>query len=231
MNSITNNAITTLRTQCDLVGAKCRQEFQRLQEVVIDNYDEARANDIFSRLCDFGQTKMALTEISDGISQSNVKESDVPEFIVGSELLYKAYQKLNSIETESILYAVGNNFGNSYSIVRLIDLKLDKSEIAYASADPAFSSKALIGLEEYGTLLTCYFHAHPGNGISANHPSNTDIANQERYERGKYIAIGGIFSRDGYLRFFSDKLQYTVTISGKGIDHVSKNVYKLTEIS
>ena len=228
MNSISNSALTRLKSHSELIGDKCRRELQKLRESIIDNYDIAKAKDVFSRLCDFSQTKMILSEISDGISPSL---ATVPEFIVGSELLYEAYRKLCSIKTESILYAVGNSFGNSYSIVRLIDLKLDKSEYAYASADPAFSSKELIELEEYGTLLTCYFHAHPGNGINANHPSGTDISNQQRLEKGKYNTIGGIFSRDGHLRFFSDKLQYKVTISGKGVEHVSENAYRLTDVS
>ncbi len=73
--------------------------------------------------------------------------------------------------------------------------------------------------------------SHPSRGINSNNPSSTDFSNQERLEKGNYKTIGGIFSRDGYLRFFSDKLQYKISISGKGVENVSKGVYKLTEIS
>lgn len=228
MITISNNALVRLRSHRDLITEKSRKEFVKLKEAIIDNYDIEHANNIYTRLCDFSHTQLILSEISNEISSSTI---EVPEFKVGSEILYKAFNKLNSIKTESILYAVGNNYGNSYSIERLIDLELDQSELGYAKANDIFSSKALIDLEEYGSLLTCYFHAHPSRGINSNNPSSTDFSNQERLEKGNYKTIGGIFSRDGYLRFFSDKLQYKISISGKGVENVSKGVYKLTEIS
>ncbi len=228
MIKISNNALVRLRSHCDLITEKSRKEFVKLKEAIIDNYDIEHADSIFTRLCDFSQTKLVLSEISNEISSSTI---EIPEFMMSSEILYKAFHKLNSIKTESILYAVGNNYNNSYSIERLIELELDQSEYGYAKANDIFSSKALIDLEEYGTLLTCYFHAHPGRGINSNNPSDIDYSYQKRLESGKYKTIGGIFSRDGYLRFFSDKLQYKISISGKGVEYVSRNVYKLTEIS
>lgn len=228
MITISNTALVRLRSHRDLITEKSRKEFAKLKEAIINNYDIEHADNIYTRLCDFSHTQLILSEISNEITSS---PNEVPEFKVGSEILYKAFNKLNSIKTESILYAVGNNYGNSYSIERLIDLELDQSELGYAKANPSFSSKSLIELEEYGTLLTCYFHAHPGRGVNSNNPSSTDFSNQERLEKGNYKTIGGIFSRDGYLRFFSDKLQYKISISGKGVEHVSKDVYKLTKIS
>jgi len=223
-----NFSLTKIRSHRDLITDKLKNDYSQLKDAIIDNFDLENANIIYSRICDNSQTKQVLSEVTDELSSA---EKDVPEFIVGTELLYKAFHKLCSISTESILYATGNNYGNSYSIERLIDLKLDQSKFGYAKANSEFSSQVLIGLEKFGTLLTCYFHAHPGRGINSNLPSSIDFANQERLEKGQYKTIGGIFSRDGYLRFFSDKLQYKIVISGKGIEHVSKDVYKLTEIS
>jgi len=228
MITISNNALVRIRTHRDLITDKSRKEFVKLKEAIIDNNDIEHADSIYTRLCDYSHTQHALSEILDEITSS---PNEVPEFKVGSEILYNAFNKLNSIKTESILYAVGNNYGNSYSIERLIELELDQSELGYAKANDKFSSKALIELEKYGTLLTCYFHAHPSKGINSNMPSDIDYSYHKRLESGKYNTIGGIFSRDGYLRFFSDKLQYKISISGKGVENVSKDVYKLTEIS
>lgn len=223
-----NSSLTKIRSHRDLITDKLKNDYSQLKDAIIDNFDLENANIIYSRICDNSQTKQVLSEVTNDLSES---ENNVPEFIVGAELLYKAFHKLTSIQTESILYATGNCFGNSYSIENLIDLKLDESKYGYAKANLEFSSKALIELDQYGSLLTCYFHAHPGRGINSNLPSGIDYANQERLENGKYKTIGGIFSRDGYLRFFTDKLQYKVLISGKGVKHVSENVYKLTEVS
>lgn len=223
-----NSSLTKIRSHRDLITEKLRNDYSQLKDAIIDNFDLENANIIYSRICDNSQTKQVLSEVTDELSSA---EKDVPEFIVGTELLYKAFHKLCSIPTESILYATGNCFGNSYSIENLIDLKLDESKYGYAKANLEFSSKALIKLEQYGSILTCYFHAHPGRGINSNLPSGIDYANQERLENGKYKTIGGIFSRDGYLRFFTDKLQYKVLISGKGVKRVSENVFKLAEIS
>ncbi|MGP8321429.1 MAG: hypothetical protein ACT6FE_03775 [Methanosarcinaceae archaeon] len=223
-----NKALIRLRTHRDLITEKSRKEFTKLKEAILNNYDVEHANSIYTRLCDFSHTKHELTEISNNL---NISNDDVPEFIVSSEVLYLASQKLCSISTESILYAVGNNYGNSYSIERLIELELDQSKFGYAKANDVFNLKTMIELEKYGTLLTCYFHAHPSSGINSNHPSDIDYSTQKRLESGNYKTIGGIFSRDGYLRFFTDKLEFKITILGKGVEHVSKNVYKLTEIS
>ncbi len=228
MITISNTALVRLRSHRDLITEKSRKEFVKLKEAIIDNYDIEHADNIYTRLCDFSHTQLVLSEISNEITLS---PDEVPEFKVGSETLYKAFNKLNAIKTESILYAVGNNYGNSYSIERLIDLELDQSELGYAKANDKFSSKALIDLEEYGTLLTCYFHAHPGRGINSNNPSDIDYSYQRRLESGNYNTIGAIFSRDAFLRFFSDKLQYKISISGKGVENVSKDVYKLTKIT
>lgn len=228
MTTISNTTIARLQSHRELTEEKSRRELARLREALLNNCDIDKANGIYSRLCDFSQTQLVMRDVSNELVSS---QSDVPEFVVGSKLLYDAFNKMCAFSTESILYASGGVLRNSYSIERLIDLQLDESELGYASANAEFSSKVLIGLETYGTLLTCYFHTHPGRGKNANHPSSIDFANQARLEKGNYKTIGGIFARDGYLRFFSDKLDFNVTITGKGVQYVSKNVYKLTEIS
>ncbi len=228
VNMNNNTSLIKIRSHRDLITDKLRTDYSQLKDVLIENYDIEKANIIYSRICDNSQTKQVLSDVTNELTSSG---NNVSEFVVGSELLYKAFHKLCAIPTESILYASGNCFGDSYTIERLIDLKLDQSKYGYAKANLEFSSQVLIGLEKYGSLFTCYFHAHPGRGINSNFPSSIDYANQDRLESGKYKTIGGIFSRDGYLRFFTDKLEYKIIISGKGVEYVSEGVYKLTEIS
>jgi len=207
-----------------LLLERSRRLLSEMQRLVIEDFDFEGARRTLTRLTDVGEMRQLLIELSSAEAESE----ETPNFVIASEVLYSAYRKLCEIPTESILYAVGSRYGNVYTVERLVPLKLDRSEIAYASADLAASSKVLIDLEPYGSLLTCYFHAHPGRGAGANHPSGIDTNNHARLEKGNYRTVGGIFSRDGYLRFFTDKMPFKITISGKGVDCVGPNLWKLT---
>jgi len=207
-----------------LLLKRSRRLLLEVQRLVIEDFDFEGAKRILNRLAEIGETRRLLIELS----SANPESEETPNFVIASEVLYSAYRKLCEIPTESILYAIGSRYGNVYTVERLVPLKLDKSEIAYASADLTTSSRILIDLEPYGSLLTCYFHAHPGRGAGANHPSDIDTNNHARLEKGDYRTVGGIFSRDGYLRFFTDKMPFKITISGKGVDSVGPNLWKLT---
>ena len=214
-----------LDAQRDKLLTRSKDLLKDMERLVIENYDFETAGHVLNRLEDVGEMRKFLTELSEGDEESATK----PTFVIGSESLYTAFHNLCRIPTESIIYAVGSRFGDFYTIERLVPLKLDKSEVGYASADLASSSRVLIDLEPYGTLLTAYFHAHPGSGPGANHPSGIDIGNHARLEQGDYKTVGGIFSRDGYLRFFSDKMNFNIAIAGKGVEHVHPNLWRLTQ--
>jgi len=223
-NSLFESKYERISSHNQLLLERSRKLLSEMQRLVLEDFDFEGAKQLLTRLTDVGEMRQLLMELS---SAETVSE-DTPNFVIASEVLYLAYRKLCKIPTESILYAVGSRYGNVFTVERLVPLKLDKSEIAYASADLAASSKVLIDLELYGSLLTCYFHAHPGRGSGANHPSGIDTNNHARLEKGNYRTVGGIFSRDGYLRFFTDKMPFKITISGKGVDCVGPNLWKLT---
>ena len=222
-----SNILSRLTTQKTHLTNQCREMFNELRQSIIDNCDLGTAEQIYVRLRDISKMRHMLSEISEDLQP---QEAEQPHFLMSSELLYEAFRTLCKIPTESILYGVGNRYGNTFSMERLVQLQLDESQYGYARANVSHLSKTLIELEEYGSLLTCFLHAHPGRGPQNNHPSPTDIDNQARLESGMYNAIGAIFSRDGYVRFFSDKLKYKLSISGKGVEYVSKDVYRLTQV-
>jgi len=114
---------------------------------------------------------------------------------------------------------------------RLIRPELDKSEPGYASVNDISSLHKLEDLERHGSLLCAYLHMHPGRGSGSALPSSVDVACQRRLEKGRYPVIGGIYSRNGYLKFFSDQNPFEVSISGKGVEHVRKDLFKLAKIA
>lgn len=181
----------------------------------------------FKEIKDHFGLYQCVTEV---FEERNSNTPDLPVFIISSQLIYEAYRQLGTIKTESILYASGSRVGRFNTVERLIPLELDSSRYGYASANLDHSTKVLIGIDEFGSVLSAYFHMHPGNGSNANFPSDIDIANHERLERGGFITIGGIFSRDGHLRFFSDKSRFEIEIAGTEVTHVDKENFKLTKV-
>lgn len=93
---------------------------------------------------------------------------------------------------------------------------------AYVMADPTATHKQLIALtESHGHDLLAMYHSHPTHGLESTQPSATDIANQDRFAAIGWDAIGGIFSLDGYVRFFSTCKDFTVGLYGNGADIIS----------
>lgn len=219
-------AVTRLSSHDRKLAEKCREAFSSLKKVMFDTYEPEKADHLFSRIRDYSEMRLMLSELT---AAFNTSKNDKPLYMISSEVLYDAYKRLSSTATEAILYAGGNRFGNAFTIERLVDLELDKSDYGYASANIVSSSKSLVEMEKHGSLLTCYFHAHPGTGSNSNHPSSVDLRNQKRMEKNEYLAIGGIFSRDGYVRFFSHETAFQICVSGKGVDYAAHNLYRLTE--
>jgi len=67
---------------------------------------------------------------------------------------------------------------------------------------PRDTHRLLILLETFGHRLVGHAHSHPGTGPNATRPSGIDENFQRRLENGGHSAIGAIFSRDGWVRFF-----------------------------
>lgn len=183
------------------------------------------AQRLFEQIIDIQKIVLVTDEINSRLD-TGVKR---PSYFIGSALLHEAFGHFSRLRNESILYVSGNRFGNSYMLSRSIRPDLDKSEPGYASVNDLSSLHNLEDFERHGSLLCAYLHMHPGHGSGSTMPSSVDIACQRRLENGGYPVIGGIFSRDGYLRFFSDRNLFEVALSGKGVEHVGKDLFKLTK--
>ena len=82
-------------------------------------------------------------------------------------------------------------------------------------------------IHDYGLLPLGYFHSHPGCGPRATRPSDTDRQTQAIMEESGSKIIGGIFSRDGFVRFYANDWEPDIRIVGKQIRKVAQNVYHL----
>jgi proteasome lid subunit RPN8/RPN11 len=177
---------------------------------------------------------LEIVRINNLYKQSSklMPESDnTPNYMMNTLFLKNCYKQLNTSEDEDVFYVTGFNQGSTLSLDEIVRFDLERKSPTGAAGDHDSSHKALLELAEYGLCLNSWFHIHPGNGPAAIHPSGIDINYQTGLESGKYPAIGAIFSRDGYIRFFSVEKAYTITIFGKGVETIEENkLYRITQI-
>lgn len=116
----------------------------------------------------------------------------------------------------------------TYVLTHLIPVDYSDQSAVYLRVDDSSNIVALASLDRWGTPLVAHFHSHPGRGPGATFPSGTDRRFQERLERGSHIAIGAIYSQDGYVRFFAgDDSRFEVRVFGNQIKEIETNVYKI----
>jgi hypothetical protein len=128
---------------------------------------------------------------------------------------------------ERINLVTGAKKGDSLrTLDRLGKVALAQQSVVGASADQLDLLKCLRELDAFGMHLHGLFHCHPGNGPAMTRPSGTDLATQERYERGGYPCIGGICSRDGWFRFFAHH-PFSITVFGKGVVQHEEHLFHI----
>ena len=151
-------------------------------------------------------------------------------YVVSARLLTECFCFLNKDrQNESLVDISGIKMDNIIFVERLEALEHDRRNAVYAKSNLNSTFRTLMKIDKFGGLLTAVFHIHPGNGPGANLPSSIDLHDQNRREQVGMKAIGGIFSRDGYIRFFSKSLKFSVRIIGKGVIQHGQYLYQLKD--
>ncbi|MDD5242467.1 MAG: hypothetical protein PHU49_00475 [Syntrophorhabdaceae bacterium] len=151
-----------------------------------------------------------------------------PEYIVSSLFLVQSHRVLASCPDENMLIATGKDFGPVKIIDTQVSVEVSEQSKVFVRADSDSLGKALCSLDDYGHKLLAWFHSHPGTGPASVNPSATDLDTQNRLERGGYPVVGGIFSRDGYVRFFSIKNRFSsIRIYGKLVEKKDETTFHI----
>jgi len=154
----------------------------------------------------------------------------LPNYRVGSLFIKDSFNFLNQGADESLHFITGIEVDGKKVLNRIIELNLENQNPCFARAGSNSVRKALMHLSIHGFCLLGYFHIHPGKGPSATCPSGIDLNMDRLLFRGGYESLGAIFSRDGFVRFYSSK-EFNVRIYGKGVEQVDKNIYRIIEVS
>jgi len=154
----------------------------------------------------------------------------IPEYLTTSVFLSTCLSYLLASTQqgkERINLVTGAKKGDSLrTLDRLGKVALAQQSLIGASADQVDLLRCLRELDSFGLHLHAVFHCHPGNGPAMTRPSATDLATQERFERGGYPCIGGICSRDGWFRLFAHH-PFTITVFGKGVVQHEEHLFHI----
>jgi hypothetical protein len=177
-----------------------------------------------------------LELVDEAIRLSKPTQADspaLPHYLISSWFLSDchAYLTSNPRGHERLHLVTGIKLSQKQlTLERMVKVELARESAIGALADQNALQKALIEMDEWGHHLYGLFHSHPGSGAQATRPSTTDLATHKRYEYGGYPLVGGIFVKDGYVRFFSENTPFTVTIYGRGVIPIDRHhhAYKIT---
>jgi hypothetical protein len=116
---------------------------------------------------------------------------------------------------------------------RMEQLKYGQQSPAYVAADKVDSHQKIITLaENYGHQVLAVFHSHTAKGAQSTAPSLIDQNFMQRMAKIGCHCLGGIFSLDGYVRFFKEDESFDIDIYGKGTEKIAdKSNYKIFKIS
>ena len=166
---------------------------------------------------------------------SSLEPKSVLRYRIGSLFLKECFKYLTSSPEEVIHLVSGMEFEKNLFILDRLEKVQYQASMVGAKADVKDLFKKLIELDEkYGHLLLAVFHSHPFKGMAGTYPSGIDRNLQANLEGARYKTIQAILSRDGYIRFFSNKLAFEIEVYGKGVEKISgqenEKIFKLSEI-
>lgn len=172
-------------------------------------------------------TKVERARSSSITSTKPKRQRCWPHFVITSLFLRQCYPYLTRDAFEVVSYVSGPTLHGARVLDQLVPFKLAKHELYRAEGDIISSTHALISLCDRGFQVNGTIHSHPGNGETACTPSPVDLKFHQRLEQGGYQAVGIIMTRDGYVRFFSSKMPFTLKVIGKDVIKLGHNSYRL----
>lgn len=182
---------------------------------------------VYGRLKRLRQLRSALATLTQGEAASSLHFA----YLISAAFLREAFHALTKTRDEHLVYATGPDDGKRlFALTRLVTFNLAQRSLAHATPERTSQLKALTQLDKNEERLLATFHSHPGRGARATAPSGVDMSTQRGLEKNGYPAIGAIFSRDGYVRFYAVNRLFRVTVAGAGVEQVDDHLFRITDI-
>jgi hypothetical protein len=204
----------------------------RLEAKLLDacrQSDEPAALGTLTELLDVSQVK----RVSENVLGQLPNGAAVPTYQLSALTIQEACADLTKTADEDLRFATGFPIAPlTYAVTRLLQFELKRRSMVGAEGEQEAVARILIGLHHHDHKLYMTWHSHPGSGAGSTTPSSIDMDFHRRLEAGNYPVIGAIVNRQGYVRFFSYKRVFKVSIYGKGMEVVNEQscVFKLDKI-
>jgi hypothetical protein len=163
------------------------------------------------------------------LTEQAKKKPENATYLVSSLFLHENYDLMKNDTIETFYYVTGPEIDGIRILDRIEKFGYEERNGAFAKAVTLDSTRKLIKLDEHDHRLWGYFHSHLEPGVSGTNPSFIDLRFRDLLDRGGHKAIGVIFSRDSFIRFFSAK-PFRVIIYGKGVEKINEELYHLVKV-
>jgi proteasome lid subunit RPN8/RPN11 len=186
--------------------------------------DDAGLDRMYARVKELRRLRRAV----DVMAQGGAVEEPEPLYLLSTSFLADTYKALTKTPDEHLVYATGpEDKKRVFAVTRLVTFALADKSRAHAVPDPKSQTEALVELDRRGERLLAMFHSHPGYGAPG--PSPTDLNTQGNLERMRFPTIGAVFSRNGFVRFYSVNRSFRVVVSGTGCERLEDCLFRLTD--
>lgn len=214
----------------DRIASECSK---RLDDVAhsIDGLDEnwrttLKKNAAFIRHVSEGREALRAIRSNKPGDEEQSELSAEHRFVTSSRFLAACHRALfnrDARDEQLILITGPETAGGTLVLSEFEQPDYEVQNAAYVKATPKDSHRRIVRMTEaHGHNLHAMFHCHLVTGATGTKPSGTDIDNQERFEKLGNEPLGGIFSRDGFIRLFATSFDFSITVHGKGWQQISQ---------
>lgn len=204
---------------------KVEQAEHQVKQQMLDaltNFDQGQAREHFKLLLEWNTLRKSIRSLLNSL----VNDCYLT-FVTSVWFLQDLLAHLTPRTDEELVYITGPTMGGVQVLSRICGFELEEQSAVYARGTAKGCSDALIEMLEHGNSLHALGHSHPGAGLGATHESSIDTGYLGKIQRNGANAIGLIFTRDGYVRFFSVEKPFQVFVVGKEIEQIDEYVYKI----
>ena len=171
-----------------------------------------------------------ITLLSKATTEASDLSPEMYTYVASAPFLRRVLKSLLQYPEEDAKYIAGVRHDRFYMMEWMEEFDCDKRSSVRVVGNDMSCLKSQRRIEDNGYEQVVWVHTHSGHGEGAVFTSSIDMGTQRRLERGGYPTIGAVFSRDGFVLFFSDKLPFKMDVRGKGVTEIHENLYKLSEV-
>lgn len=202
---------------------KLRNQEAALRRGIQDSMRRNTAN----RMLSFSAKLSSVTRTIKIVESLGVsRPPEVQVFAFSSAMLQESFRRCVEMPEEGMHFIAGIEVEGILVGTQIVPFPYEFRSFVGAAGVHEATHKICIEAHESGQKIIAIAHSHPGSGIGANYPSGIDRKTQSLWEHGRSI-VGGIFSRDGYLRWYSNNVAFEINVMGNQIKRIDRDVWKL----